>query len=54
MLADCLLLANEVADRKGIVESGFRVITNTGPDTGQSVFHLHFHVVGGRRLGIEV
>lgn len=50
VLAHCLLLAVEVADIKGIRESGYRVVTNDGPDSGQDVFHLHFHVMGGTRL----
>ncbi len=50
MAADLLLLAAEVARREGIRESGYRVLTNDGPDAGQSVFHLHFHVLGGRKL----
>ena len=33
------------------LEGGWRLVTNVGPDAGQSVFHLHFHVLGGRRLG---
>ncbi|HEY8346624.1 MAG TPA: histidine triad nucleotide-binding protein [Symbiobacteriaceae bacterium] len=40
-----------VAAEKGVVESGYRVITNAGKDSGQAVFHLHFHVIGGRVLG---
>lgn len=35
----------------GVAESGYRVITNTGPDAGQEVAHLHWHVIGGTRLG---
>jgi histidine triad (HIT) family protein len=35
----------------GVAGSGYRVITNTGPDAGQEVMHLHWHVVGGARLG---
>ncbi len=35
----------------GYGESGYRVVTNTGPDAGQSVAHLHFHVLAGRGLG---
>ena len=42
--------ANLVARYKGIAESGYRVVSNTGRDGGQSVFHLHFHVLGGRRM----
>ena len=38
-----------VADSEGVNE-GYRVVTNVGPDAGQSVFHLHFHVIGGRQL----
>ncbi len=40
----------KVAKDKGILENGFRVIANSGKDAGQSVFHLHFHVVGGEKL----
>ncbi len=40
-----------VADVLGIRESGYRVITNAGPDSGQEVDHLHLHVMGGERLG---
>jgi histidine triad (HIT) family protein len=35
----------------GVAQSGYRVITNTGPDAGQEVKHLHWHVIGGTRLG---
>ena len=42
----------EVARLTGIAESGFRVISNNGGDGRQEVPHLHFHVVGGRRLGV--
>ena len=41
----------EIAKLKGVEESGFRLLTNCGDDGGQSVPHLHFHVVGGQRLG---
>ncbi len=40
-----------VARRKGLEENGYRVLTNIGPNAGQSVFHLHWHVLGGRHLG---
>lgn len=39
-----------VAETKGIAESGYRVIINTGPDAAQSVHHLHVHVLGGRAM----
>ena len=54
MLADCLLLCNEVARIKGVDESGYRVVTSDGPDGGQEVGHLHFHVLGGRKLQFGV
>lgn len=40
----------EVAQREGVAESGYRLVFNTGPDAGQSVFHVHLHVLGGRSL----
>lgn len=43
--------ANRLASEKGIAESGYRLVTNAGPDSGQEVQHLHFHLLGGERLG---
>jgi histidine triad (HIT) family protein len=43
--------AVEVARREGIAERGFRLLTNAGPDAGQTVAHLHFHLLGGRAMG---
>ncbi len=40
-----------VARQQGVDESGYRVVTNIGPDAGQEVFHLHWHLIGGKRLG---
>jgi histidine triad (HIT) family protein len=42
--------ANEVARQEGVAD-GFRVVTNVGPAAGQSVEHLHLHVLGGRQMG---
>ena len=44
----------EVAKIKGINESGFRVITNCGEDGGQTVKHLHYHVIGGEKLSEKI
>lgn len=44
-------VANDLAASEGIAESGYRFITNVGPDSGQAVFHVHFHLLGGRSLG---
>jgi diadenosine tetraphosphate (Ap4A) HIT family hydrolase len=40
-----------VAGLKGVSESGYRLITNAGPDSGQDVPHLHFHILGGHFVG---
>jgi histidine triad (HIT) family protein len=45
-----LKVATQVAREQGLVESGFRTVINTGEHGGQSVFHLHVHVLGGRHL----
>ena len=45
-----LLAAAEVARRLGVADSGVRVVLNAGADAGQSVPHLHAHVLGGRKL----
>ncbi len=50
LLGHILLACNEVAQELGVAESGYRVVINSGPDAGQSVDHLHFHVLGGRTL----
>ncbi len=43
--------AVEIARREGLGERGFRLVTNCLEEAGQSVFHLHLHLLGGRRLG---
>ena len=50
MLGKLLRFAAEVAADLGLDTGGYRIVTNTGPDAGQSVDHLHFHVLGGRRM----
>lgn len=45
-----LAAAGEVAAQQGIVDSGYRIVLNTGEGAGQSVFHVHAHVLGGRDL----
>lgn len=51
MLASIYTTASRLARELGIEKSGYRFLTNVGPDAGQSVFHLHFHLLGGRPLG---
>lgn len=50
LLGEVMLAARDVARSAGVTEKGFRAVTNTGDDGGQSVHHLHVHVLGGRRL----
>lgn len=50
LLGYILLKARQVAQEKGIGESGYRTVLNTAKDSGQDVFHIHFHVLGGRRM----
>lgn len=50
ILASIYTAAAKVARDSGL-ERGYRFVTNVGPDSGQSVFHLHFHLLGGRQLG---
>jgi len=51
LLAQLMITCAKVATQKGLAQSGYRIVTNTGPDAGQTVFHLHLHVLGGRHLG---
>jgi histidine triad (HIT) family protein len=51
LMADVLQMAREVAKQEGIAASGYRVVFNTNSDGGQSVTHLHAHVLGGRQMG---
>ena len=50
-LAAMVEAARAVAEQTGIDKSGFRTIMNTGADAGQTVHHLHMHILGGRSLG---
>lgn len=51
LLGKIFTVAATVARDLGLEERGYRFVTNVGPDAGQSVFHLHFHLLGGRKLG---
>ena len=51
VLADLFATAQHVARSEGIEQSGYRLVFNVGDDTGNSVPHLHLHVMGGRRMG---
>ena len=49
-LGKLLAFARDVAQEAGIAGKGYRVVVNTNPDGGQTVFHLHLHVLGGRPM----
>ena len=49
MLADLIQAATHLAKTEGL-SGGWRLVSNVGPDAGQSVFHLHFHLLGGRAM----
>lgn len=48
LLGELLLVAAELAGKLGLVEDGYRLVINTGAKAGQTVFHLHVHLLGGR------
>lgn len=50
LLGHLLRIAANIAKARGIADSGYRTVINTGQDGGQSVFHLHVHLLGGRPL----
>ena len=50
LLGRLLTFAAEVASEQGLDSAGYRIVTNTGKNAGQSVDHLHLHVLGGRKL----
>ena len=45
------LMARELARDEGIEEGGYRMVVNAGADAGQTVFHIHLHLLGGREMG---
>jgi len=47
-------VAQEAAKKLGVAESGYRLINNCGSDSGQAVYHIHYHLLGGTRLGALV
>ncbi|OGO53074.1 MAG: histidine triad nucleotide-binding protein [Chloroflexi bacterium RBG_16_68_14] len=53
LLARLVSVANQVADAEGVSQRGYRLAFNCGDDGGQTIHHLHLHVLGGRRLGAE-
>lgn len=50
VLGHMLLKAAEIADKAGLSRTGYRLVINNGPDAGESVPHLHLHILGGRSM----
>ncbi len=53
LLAHMVSVANRLAKGEGLTDDGYRLAINFGRDGGQTIYHLHMHVLGGRRLGAE-
>lgn len=51
LIGHMFTVANQVAAQEGLAGSGYRLVINQGTDGGQTVFHIHLHVLGGQRLG---
>ncbi len=54
LLGHILLTASKLAVDLGIAGEGYRLISNTGPNGGQVIYHLHFHLIGGKQLGSKI
>lgn len=50
VLGHMLLKAAEIAEKAGLKKNGYRLVINNGPDAGESVPHLHLHILGGRQM----
>ena len=50
VLGRLLRLGAKIANQQGIAENGYRTVINTGPESGQTVWHLHLHILGGRPM----
>ena len=50
LLGKMVIIAPDLAQQYQLSETGYRLVFNTGPDAGQSVFHLHLHLLGGRKM----
>jgi histidine triad (HIT) family protein len=53
LLAHMIQVANRLAQSEGIADKGYRLALNVGEYGGQTIYHIHMHVLGGRRLGPE-
>ena len=54
LLGKIFLTIKKIVKEQGIAEKGYRVVNNCGEDGGQEVKHLHFHILGGKKLGTKI
>ncbi len=54
LIGKIFVVIKKLAAEMGVAYTGFRVVTNSGPDGGQEVDHLHFHLIGGKQLGGKI
>lgn len=54
LIGKIFIKIKEVAKQLGIADNGYRIINNCGDDAGQTVKHIHFHIIGGRNLGLKL
>lgn len=54
IISKIYLVINKIAEMKNIKEKGYRVVVNCGEEGGQEVQHLHFHILGGKKLGTKM
>lgn len=54
LVGHLVTVAGRLADEHGLANSGYRVLINTGPDSGQTVLHLHLHLLGGKKMPLNL
>ena len=54
IMGDMTLIANKIAKKLGIDKTGYSILINNGPDSGQEVFHIHMHLLGGKKMAFTV
>jgi len=54
LISKIYMIINKLAESENIKETGYRVVVNCGEDAGQEVKHLHFHLLGGKKLGLKI
>lgn len=54
VVSECMFAIKKAAELSGVLDSGYRIISNCGKDSGQMVDHLHFHLLGGVNMGAKI